>query len=196
MGFFFFFSFIHFCLVFLVFGFFWIDSIKGLHTHSCMCEGAFSFVLFFFRQLKTKCAYDCATRVIERVQRVERGRDSQPLTPTPTFGPPTSPFVQQEASASAAASATAAANPAAFAAASAAAAAAIPGAPTPPPSPTTPPPTPAAAVYGTPYRWGCTLIAYRVDKIPASMRDRPPCDWQGTVPYAYPSEPRSHHHHV
>jgi spermidine/putrescine-binding protein len=33
------------------------------------------------------------------------------------------------------------------------------------------------AVYGTPYRFGCTLIAYRVDKLPASMKDRPPCDW-------------------
>ena len=33
------------------------------------------------------------------------------------------------------------------------------------------------AVYGTPYRWGCTLIAYRVDKLPASMRANPPSDW-------------------
>ena len=38
-------------------------------------------------------------------------------------------------------------------------------------------PADASTVYGVPYRWGCQLIAYRVDKLPASMRDRPPRDW-------------------
>ncbi|ACO61924.1 ATP-binding cassette superfamily [Micromonas commoda] len=33
------------------------------------------------------------------------------------------------------------------------------------------------AMYGVPYRWGCTLIAYRKDKLPASLRERPPRDW-------------------
>ena len=38
-------------------------------------------------------------------------------------------------------------------------------------------PADASTVYGVPYRWGCQLIAYRKDKLPASMRDRPPRDW-------------------
>ena len=38
-------------------------------------------------------------------------------------------------------------------------------------------PADASTVYGVPYRWGCQLIAYRVDKLPPSMRDRPPRDW-------------------
>jgi len=50
-------------------------------------------------------------------------------------------------------------------------------------------PDPNGALWGLPYRWGCTLFAYRVDKL-KQKRIPPPQDWYVRHPPAGAARPR------